>query len=218
VEANGHRAVVAPIMQPRTLAWDWPEAAFDALLLTSPRALGDARAPTHLAAVPVHAVGPATAEAARRAGFGDVREGPGGGGQRLLDTLEPPPARLLWLAARDRTALVPPPGTALTIVENYAVDPVALGAQALALLRAGEIDRVLLHSARIAAHFAFLIDRAAVARATVALGALSQAVADAAGAGWRNVRVAMRADDPALLHACGLMAPGYGAVDDPAGG
>jgi len=185
--ALGLEPIVAPLFTVRALDWEAPGAGdFDAILLTSANAarLGGARLTgfTHL---PCYAVGEATEDAARAAGFDDVMAGPSDGAA-LIETMADV-RRLLHLCGRDHAAL-DRPGLSRRIV--YASDPVpSLPPQAdLTAL-------VLLHSPRAAAHFAAL----AGPRAEIRLAALSEAVAQAAGAGWKSVAVAAHPRDEALL-------------------
>ena len=200
--AAGHRAIVSPLLVWRGVEWALPEGAFDGVLLTSARALhgaGVARV-THL---PAWTVGPATSAAARAAGFTQAREGPGGGGQALLDGLAGA-GRLLWLAAAERTALVAPPGVTLVPVVTYAMDLGSLSEEAAAALGAGAIDWALLTSARAARRFAAEVDRLGVARAAMGVGAISAAVLAAAGDGWRAGVAAWVANEAGVLGAIGV--------------
>ncbi len=200
----GHAAIVSPLLVFRAMDWRMPEGAFDGVLITSARAVADAAPLAALRHLPAHTVGPATSAAAKRAGFPEVREGPGGGGQALLDALDPGPRCLLWLAAEERTALVPPPGVALLPVVTYAMEVTPLSAQAAAALRAGTVDWALLTSARAARKFAAEIDRLGVARSGICVGAISAAVLVAAGQGWRACVAAPQATEAALIQALAL--------------
>ena len=199
----GHRAIVSPLSTIRALAWELPPGAFDAVLLTSARALTQCAALAALTSLPAYTVGNVTAESARAAGYRDVRPGAGGGAQQVLDALAPP-CRLLWLAGADRTALVPPHGVTLTIVETYAADPTPLDAAALAELRAGAVDWALLYSTRAVALFARELERAGVARGAVAIAAISPAALAATPDGWRAAVAAAAPTEAALLLAAGL--------------
>jgi uroporphyrinogen-III synthase len=65
--------------------------------------------------------------------------------------------------------------------------------------RLGEGALVLLHSAAAARHFAAECERLAVQRGAIRLAALGPRIAEAAGAGWADVRSATEANEPALL-------------------
>jgi len=187
--ALGLEARALPLFEIVSLPWDAPAPAdFDALLLTSANAVrqADLARYRHL---PVHAVGAATAEAARAAGFGDVRTGPGDVAS-LLATLAPP-LRLLHPCGADRRDAVSP-GIAIVHLPVYAsrlADPAGM-AHALA-----DTPVVLLHSPRAAARFAALV----ADRTGLRLAAISAATAQTAGTGWQAVGVAATPDDQALL-------------------
>ena len=195
--ALGLDATVAPLFTVAALPWDAPAPGdHDALMLTSANAarLGGAQlAAFH--ALPVFAVGEATAVAAREAGFDDVRAGDADA-VALLDRIAAAGFRhVLHLSGREYRDAGHP---ALTIdrVAVYAADPMAeLPTQAMAALADGAV--ALLHSPRAAARFAAL----AGDRAAIRIAAISPVAAAAAGDGWACVAVADRPDDAALLAA-----------------
>ena len=103
--ALGLDCVRVPLFEVEPLPWSAPDpAAFDGLLLTSANALrcgGDQLA--RLRSLPVHAIGEATADAARASGF-DVATTGDGALEQLLQALNPK-LRLLHLAGEVRTRL-----------------------------------------------------------------------------------------------------------------
>ncbi|GGY37361.1 uroporphyrinogen-III synthase [Parvularcula lutaonensis] len=98
---------------------------FDALLITSPRAV---EAAAHYANLPVYAVGGASAKAARAAGLTVLAEGPGRIGDQLA-ALIPPGTRLLHFCgetvATDPAPLLEPRGVNYRRVVTYRSAPVA---------------------------------------------------------------------------------------------
>lgn len=200
--------MVAPLFDPRPLAWTPPAIRPEALALTSARAARMAGpALATFADLPAWCVGEATAEAARTAGLPLARalgEGGAAGLAAAIAALRPVPARLLWLAGRERVAIPPIPGCTVDERAVYAVELLPLDPAMAEVLRAGRVDRVLLHSPRMAVHFAAECDRLEVPRGRLALAALSPGVAQAAGPGWAEVAVASRPEEPALLEAAGL--------------
>jgi uroporphyrinogen-III synthase len=82
----GWSPVIAPLFTVRAVAWEPPVEQPQALLLTSANAarLGGGGLAA-LAALPVYAVGAATAEAARRAGFTRIVAGDGDVAAIMLD-------------------------------------------------------------------------------------------------------------------------------------
>jgi uroporphyrinogen-III synthase len=179
----------------RPLAWIAPDPRdFDALLLTSAQAarLGGTGL-ARLSALPVHAVGAATAEAATAAGL-RVTEVGTSDAQTLIDAMTSRGiARILWLCGRDRTDF-DARGAAISALPSYAVDTVPPPAEWPALVAAPAV--LLAHSARAAERIAAL---APGARAHLALVAISAKAASAAGAGWGDIAVAERPDDAAML-------------------
>ncbi|MBB4152513.1 uroporphyrinogen-III synthase [Sphingomonas jinjuensis] len=182
-----HDVLRLPLFVVGPLDWTRPPLGdVDALLVTSANAVrhgGDAMA--SLRHLPVIAVGAATARAAEAAGFAIAAVGTGDA--RAALTLAAG-RRLLHLTGRDHVALPGVPALAV-----YAADPVEPPPAALADL-AGRT--ALLHSPRAARRLAELVGDA---RQAIAIAALGPAVAQAAGAGWRDVVVAAQPSDIALV-------------------
>ncbi len=181
----------------RALAWDCPDpASFDALLIGSGNAfLHGGTQLQRLTGKPVYAVGEATADAARAAGFAVALIGSG----RLQGVLDivPAPARLLRIAGEEHVPLTPPAGVSMTEVIAYR--SVALPLDPAAPLLAGGNALVLLHSAATARQFASECERLGLPRASITLAALGPRIADAAGTGWRAIHTALRPDEACLL-------------------
>jgi uroporphyrinogen-III synthase len=186
---------VVPLFSVRPLEWQAPDPAhFDAMLLTSanaPRHAGPGLRP--FLRLPCYTVGEATAEAARAAGFGDVRIG----------TADVEAVNAMMIADKVRLAFhpcgrdhrtFPRPGPGIVQIPVYAADAAeTLPAAAEAAMAAGAV--VLVHSPRAGSLLAGL----ARDRHRVRLAAISAAAAEAAGAGWREVAVAAAPRDEALL-------------------
>jgi uroporphyrinogen-III synthase len=198
-QAMGLNAVAAPIFRIEPIAWDPPDPApFDAILLTSANAARHAgpglAAFTHL---PCFAVGEGTASAAVEAGFAHIRTGASDGAALLDRMAEDGVVRAFQPCGRDHIAL----GRAGIAIERRPVYSAgaeqALPPEGLKAIRAGAL--ALLHSPRAAAHFAALIDAADVDRAGIAIAAISEAAAAAAGSGWKSVEAAPLPRDHALL-------------------
>jgi uroporphyrinogen-III synthase len=187
-----------PLFEVRPVDWDPPAPeSFDAIVL------GSANAPRHAgpaldayAGKPTYAVGAVTAEVAREAGL-DVMVTGVGGLKAVLSELSPEHRRLLRLAGRERTMLVPPPPVSMQERVVYASEPLPLPSELRALLRRPAL--VLLHSAEAAHRFAALCDEHHVDRSKVALAALGPRVARAAGSGWAALRAATAPSDAAML-------------------
>jgi uroporphyrinogen-III synthase len=181
--------VVIPLFDIEAVDWKAPEAGgFDGLLLTSANAVRCAGEQLKdLRGLRVYAVGPATAEAARDAGF-DVASAGDAGVERLLGSIEPD-LRLLHLAGEDRKA--PEHAgqqiTAVTVYRSRARD---------ADVRAAVGGVALVHSPRAGRRFAELVGGE---RGAIAIAAISSDAADAVGTGWAAVEAAEAPTDEALL-------------------
>jgi len=182
----GLEPIVAPLFETRAIDWVPPDPGrFDALLLTSANAArlgGEGLLP--LLALPCYAVGARTAQAARAAGFADVRTGPSDGFALAAMAGRDGAKKLLHLGGRDHVALAGAAHVAVYASEPIGALPPDLG-EAL----------VLLHSPRAAARFAGL----AADRGKIVIAAISAQAAAAAGAGWKKVAVAAAPHDEALL-------------------
>ncbi|WP_017666652.1 uroporphyrinogen-III synthase [Sandarakinorhabdus sp. AAP62] len=188
--ALGHEPVVHPLLATQAVAWERPIARPDAIILSSAAAVRHAgREAVPLQALPAHAVGAATATAARAAGWQDVTAGPGTM-QALLDRLAA--GHYLHLAGADVTAATVPSGVDLTRVVVYETP-----LQPLPTLP--DVAAVLLHSPRTAAQFAAEWDRLGGQRAALTLLAISPATLEAAGRGWQSARAAPEPTEAALL-------------------
>jgi uroporphyrinogen-III synthase len=189
--ARGIHAIVAPLFRIVPRDWEMPDGPFDALLVTSAngaRALDD-RLDRSL---PVYAVGEATAEAARAAGFKTVLTGPGRIEELVPIIVGDGVRSLLHLAGEDPTGF-DPAGLRIETRIVYAAEPVAPPPAFADALTEGAV--ALLHSARAARRFREL------AGPGHRIAAISKAVLAAAGEGWKAAAVADRPTDDALLAA-----------------
>ncbi len=186
---RGLNAIAVPLFEVRPLEWEAPEpSGFAGLLLTSANAVrhGGERL-AKLRGLKVYAVGEATAEAARDAGF-DIAATGDAGIERLLDSIEPG-IRLVHLCGADRRDA----GDArqrISSVPVYVAEPLAQPD-----LGSARGSVALIHSPRAGRRFAELL----ADRATVAVAAISASAAEAAGAGWEAVETAQHPSDDALL-------------------
>ena len=194
--AAGFDGVSLPLFAVEPVAWSVPDPAlYDALILTSANSLrfgGDALA--DLRSLPVLAVGPHTAAAARAFGFDVVAAGDGNAAQILAAAVQRGIARALHLTGHDRTLAVGGVIAGLVAVYRSAalpVDPAALDG-----LVGGT---ALVHSARAAARIGDLVDSAGIPRAEITIGAFSATIAAAAGTGWAAIAIAPTPDDAALF-------------------
>ncbi|MEM6828828.1 MAG: uroporphyrinogen-III synthase [Pseudomonadota bacterium] len=186
---------VAPV------AWELPPLdRFDALLIGSANAMrmgGDNLAKlTHL---PVHAVGEATAQEARAAGFEVTRQGKGGL-QSVIDAVTPP-IRYLRLVGNEYVDLSLPEGVSFEPIQVYEVEPHPFDETAEKWLQNEVI--VLLHSAAMTRQFMAECDRLGVDRSRISLAAMGPRIAEPAQAedagGWRAIHISQEPSDEALL-------------------
>lgn len=193
IRAGGGQAVAMPLFAVEPLSWTPPDLTeVDALLLTSAnavRAAGPGLAA--LAALPVYAVGGATAAAARAAGLTVTAEGRGDMAAIAGQAAAAGRTRLLHLAGAER--MPTPPAVAVTI-EVYHTRALVPDAEALAAM-AGAV--VMVHSPRAARRLGEFV--AVERRGTTSVTALSETIAAAAGPGWREVVASERPSDAALV-------------------
>jgi len=185
-QAMGLEAVQCPLFEIEPVAWRTPDPApYDHLLLTSANALrhGGAKL-ARLTSLDVLAVGTATADAARGAGFTVALTGDDGV-DALLAAL-PDDQRLLHLTGADHVQLAARHRIERVVV--YRSVPVA------ASIPPGRTV-ALVHSPRAGARLADL----ALSRADLAIAAISTAAAAACGTGWAALEAADQPDDMALL-------------------
>lgn len=187
-ETMGLTVITCPLFEVVPLAWEAPElGAFDALLVTSANTLrqggSQLDAFKHL---PVFAVGEATAQAARDAGF-QVGQVGGAGVGGLLDAI-PADVRLLHLGGKHRVAATPPARVRdIAVYESRTIPAPAIPSLV--------DDVIAIHSPRAGRRFFELVGD----RSGLAIAAISEAAAAACGTGWREIGVADGPSDAALL-------------------
>jgi uroporphyrinogen-III synthase len=201
LRALGHEPIVAPLFDYVARAWQPPEGAFDALVLTSAAAVRlagpglDALRPLRC-----HVVGAATAAAAHQAGLAVVSSDAGNAAALLARLAAAGARRVLHLAGRDVVDTPTPPFELVRRVV-YAAERRDWSAGEAAAAAAADV--ALAYSPRAAVALAESLD--AAVRARIRLAALSAAVAAAAGDGWAAYDLAATPDDQALFAAAGLL-------------
>lgn len=174
-----------------------PPGQFDALLVGSAQVFRQGgRGLAALKDLPVYAVGEATAQAARDAGFAVAQTGESNL-QALLASLDPAHRRLLRLAGEDRVVLTLPKGVIMDERVVYASKARPFPNELVELL--GEPAIIALHSAEAARHLASQCVGHGIKRARLRIAAMSNRIAAAAGDGWGEVAVASYPEDKALL-------------------
>lgn len=202
VRARGHEAIIAPLLTIVPCGYDTNTEGAQAILFTSTngvRAFPDARGARDRI---VLTVGDATAEAAREAGFNDVRSADGDVSALAAlakRDLDPAKGKLIHIAgdyvAGDLGGALRAAGFSVERRQAYA----SVAASALPEALNGPLDIVLFHSARAAETFVAL---GAPNAARLTAGCLSPAIAEAAGkAAWKRVITAPHPREDDLLAA-----------------
>ena len=185
----GLDAVAVPLFEVAPIDWQAPDAgSFDGLLLTSANAVRHGGGEiSKLRGLSVYAVGEATAEAARDAGF-DIAATGDGGIDRLLESIEAD-LKLLHLCGEEVREPLPARQqvTRIHIYRARTIEAPELGAIEGAV--------ALIHSPRAGHRFAELVER----RSSIAIAAVSSAALEQAGGGWEEAEAAISPTDDALL-------------------
>jgi uroporphyrinogen-III synthase len=173
----GYQPLIAPLLSVAPTGQAPPDQPIDAILLTSANAATAlAAAPAPLLGIPVFAVGGRTAEAARSAGFPEVRSADGDS-RALADlarSVLPAGSRLLHVAGRDRKAepahSLRQAGFEVAVWEAYEARAASALPQAAArALANGRVGAVLHYSRRTAEILLALAGQAGLAPALAAV-------------------------------------------------
>jgi len=212
---RGHQVVMEPLLEIRFLAVTNVDMArmldgAQALLVTSANGLRAFCQACDRRDLAVHAVGHASAAAARDAGFTDVDSADGDVAAlagRVAEKLHPGDGALVHVAgsrvAGDLSGLLEKAGFAVRRAVLYeAVKAAELSAPVRADIAEGKIDGVLLFSPRTAESFVRLVERAGLTGRCRDITAycLSEAVAaKSRRIGWARLAVAARPDRQSLI-------------------
>ena len=216
LETAGHKVILAPLLSIRPVdRLEIPERNYQAVLITSAngaRALDGRAELARLRTATAIVVGPASAKAAARAGFGRIEQADGDVHALVRSTvalLRPGDGPLLYVSgvvtAGDLAAKLQASGFQVDRVVAYeARGAETLPAQCTAAIAAGDADGVLLYSPRSARIWAGLVEGAELSRAVMQMvhyclsenvaGALRESLADGIA-----VQVARRPNESALL-------------------
>jgi uroporphyrinogen-III synthase len=214
LRARGHDVLLAPLLRMQPIACDIPDKAYGAVVMTSANA---ARAiATHprrdaLMALPAFTVGRRSAQAARAAGFGDVRSADGDKADLVALIRRQCADRrpLLYLAGEERageidSAAVGAPVETVVIYRAVAVEH--FPPEIAAALSNGALDGVVHFSRRTAEAYLACAADAGIRDHALALMhfCLSRQLAEPlAAAGASIIRVATRPDETAMLELIG---------------
>lgn len=212
LQEMGFQPLLLPLTETVTLPVETGLVPRDAVAVAITSANAVRHAPKEviaaLAALPCHAVGTRTAEAARKMGFSSVIEG-SGDAEALADSIASafPGKIIVYFCGRVRFPLFEQKLEAASVqvraVETYDTLPVGYSDESiLALLSGQPMDAVLLYSAKAAAAMRVAIRRPALQdlfekTSVLALSArIAAAFGDSAG---NAIRIAAQPDEDALL-------------------
>jgi uroporphyrinogen-III synthase len=207
LRSRGHDALVSPMLRMEPLNPEIPDRHYRGVVLTSANAARAVAA--HLRAniftLPVLAVGKHTADAARAAGFRDVRSSDGDSSD-LLRLLKNEAAiggaPYLYLAGEERAADLAQT-TNIVTAEVYRMTPIErLAPAAESKLRAGQVEGVMhfsTRSVRAYLHCATSAQMLASALAPVQFCLSEQVTAPLRAAGAAAIRIAIHPDEAALI-------------------
>jgi uroporphyrinogen-III synthase len=210
LRARGHEVAFAPLLRIEPVAAAFGQGPWDGVVMTSAnaaRAVAAHPRRAELVALPAFVVGRRTGDAAREAGFIQVTSADGDADDLVrLIKRQQSPAGLLYLAGADQATDVSAAlrGSKMrldTVAVYRAVTETRLPDDIATALATGAIDGVLHFSARSAAAFVAAVEGMGV-RAALALPhfCLSSEVAKPlAAAGARDLRVAARPEEAALV-------------------
>lgn len=190
----GLEPILIPLFQIEPVAWTAPDPSnFDGLLLTSANAVrAGGRELRKYLKLPVHAVGEATAAAAREEGF-KVETVGSGGVESLLASL-PPNLKLLHLGGANRREPTSAAQT-ISVVSVYRSTPLPLPENFCAV----EGAVVAVHSPRAGARLADLAREGGLELKSTSIAVISAETATAVGEGWQQVEAASEPSERALL-------------------
>jgi len=205
----GFGCVRSPVLEIVATGATAPAEDFDAVIVTSAKALEHGDQPEDLRRLPLFAVGARTAALAARRGWRVAGWAPES--VALLSVIlerRPSPGRLLYLAGRPRRETLESElrraGREVFALETYEAREAALTREAAEALAKGEISAALHYSPRSAEIFMRLVSRDNLVTAARALAhfAISAQTAAALGPlGAPELRVAATPDEDALLEA-----------------
>ena len=195
-ETLGMDAIVYPLFSVEPLAWTPPDpAAFDAIMLTSANALRHGgNAMERYASLPAFAVGKATAEAAEKMGFPDIRTcGPNA--QALISSIHNTGyTNILHLSGHHVRPYDPKGLNIVRLPVYHAADAGDAAALAAHLVH---MPIVLVHSPRAGERLVALTTSRQ--RQNLSVIAISGAALGACGSDWKSVQAVDEPSDAAML-------------------
>ena len=222
LEQAGHQPIISPLLDVEPLAWELPQAPFDAVLFTSRQAPEAVKAQVaEFGSVPVFPIGPGTYAACVEAGLASVQPHTDGDLDRILNSVIASGVKsVLWLSgeqiSRDPTPKLAEHGISVTRRIVYRARLAErFSAEAVEALAQNRVDWALLLSPRTAKRFGELyagLDGADPA--SLKLGCISSQVAErVSGQPWREIIVADQPNEASLLAATMLLCHIRGSSD-----
>jgi uroporphyrinogen-III synthase len=208
---EGHDVIISPMLNIQPSAFQLPTEKYHTLVFTSRHAVAPTAQKPALRDLPVFCIGTATAEAATQAGFNVVADAEGDRGRLVGEIARHKPRHILFMSGADErgdivSELAAAKVRATRCVVYRATLAAAFTEDAATALATNSIDLALLFSARSAATFAKLSHGiAGFDRSALAIACLSEAVAEAAGAGWAREHVSATLTTQGLLESAGLV-------------
>jgi uroporphyrinogen-III synthase len=214
LRARGHDVVLAPLLRMEPVACDIADADYGAVVMTSAnaaRAIATHPRRDELIGLPAFTVGDRSAQAARAAGFGDVRSADGDKAAlvALIRAQYADSRPLLYLAGEERVGELDPAavGAPVEMVVIYrAVAVERFPREIAAALGNGALDGVLHFSRRTAEAYLACATHVGIRDRALAIAhfCLSRQVAEPlAAAGAPAIRIASRPDEAAMLELIG---------------
>jgi uroporphyrinogen-III synthase len=215
LRVRGHDVVLAPLLRMEPIACDIPNKAYGAVVMTSAnaaRTVASHPRRDELIALPAFTVGARSAQAARAAGFGDVRSADGDKADlaAFIRAQYRDSRPLLYLAGEERAGELDPAELGVPVVTAviYRAVPVEhFPPPVAAALRNGELGGVLHFSRRMAEAFLACAAQAEVLDQALAPlhVCLSRRVAQPLiAAGAVGIRIAAHPDEAAMLELIGV--------------
>ncbi len=195
---RGFDPILYPLFAVEPLAWDRPaEGAFDALLLTSANAVRHFDTGSGaMRSLPCYCVGETTAQAARDAGFADVRVGGGDAASTIPLLVADRRSRVLHPCGADVRPF-DANGLGIERLPVYRAAERGDAAGLEALVRARAPTAAMVHSPRAGERLDSLLSRDL--RSGIAIVAISEAAGAACGSGWCRVLVAPSRNDIEMI-------------------
>ena len=207
LRARGHDVLLSPVLRMEEVTPEIPDRHYRSVVLTSAnavRAIAGHPLQTTILPLPVLAVGKHTADAARAAGFRDIRSADGDSRDllRLLSNqAEIGCGPHLYLAGEERAADLTQTNVVTAVV--YRMTPIKRFAPAAeSALRGGQVEGVMHFSTRSARAYLDCATRAQIlasALAPMQFCLSAQVAAPLRAAGTEAIRIAGRPDEAALI-------------------